>query len=339
MSDESAEMAAAEGTVAVGENEPTATAVGSESTPAAATLESTDMETTANDGIRLYDFRHPSRVAGDRLRTLSAMHEILAASLSEWLTARLREQIGVSLGGFEETTFGEIVSTLPKPCAVYHFEVTGTPALSALISLEGSLAFAAVDRLLGGTREAHVEERALTGLEQRVAGVIADRLRIATETIWKGHTAFRLTPQGFESVPDLLQVAERPDPFLASRLHMKAPGWEGQAVVYLPFGLLEAALGVGSASEAEAVSPAEERRDVESALVAASVSVDVRFPAFPLPLGIIGTLREGMVLRTRIPVDAHLDVSICGQRRFIGTPGRMGQELAAQVLESARDGS
>lgn len=333
--------ATATATESPGSEEGAAGAEGSEVSESSAGTEAIDPNQSAageagDSGLQLYNFKRPTRVGGDRLRTLSAMHEILAASLSEWLTARFRESIDVTLGDFEETTFGGIVRSLPKPCAIYYFEVNSAPDLAAMISLDPNLAFASVDRLLGGTAEAHIEDRALSGLEQRVAGIIADRLRIATETIWRDHVAFRLTPEGFESIPDLLQVAEMADPYLAARLDMKAPSWEGHAVIYLPFRMLETALGVGAA-DGDIASPEQERSDIEASVVAASVTVDVRFPAFPLPLGVIGSLEEGMVLRTRIPVDANLDISICGQKRFIGTPGRMGQDLAVRILEPNRE--
>ncbi len=292
---------------------------------------------TSGDGIRIYDFRRPSRVAGDRFRTLGAMHEIMAASLGEWLTARFREPVRTGLVGFEETTFGAIVRGLPKPCAAYRFRVDGVRDQAAIVILDPGIAFAAVDRLLGGSGETIIEERALTGLEQRVAGVIADRLRIACETVWKDHVSFRLVPEGFESIPDLLRVAEEPDLFLAIHFEFQASSWSGAAVVYLPFTLLESALGVTAGIE-QVTPPGAERAYVEAQLAAASVTVDVRFPAFPLPLGVLSSLREGMVLRTRIPVDANLDVSVSGQKRFVGLPGRIGQDLAVQILEPARDG-
>ena len=151
--------------------------------------------------------------------------------------------------------------------------------------------------------------------------------------------AFRLTPEGFESIPELIQLADRADPFLSARLKVAGPRWEGLAVVHLPFRMLEQVLGGSATTDTQVVTEEQVRASIESALVAAQVTVDVRFPAFPLPLGVLATLSEGTILRTRIPVDSNLDISICGQRRFIGQPGRLGQDLAVQILEPARDGS
>ena len=92
--------------------------------------------------LRLYDFRRPARMGNDHLRTLTAIHEILATSMSEWLSARFREPIDVTLDGLDEIAFGEITRALPKPCAVYHFSVNGTPELNAMIDLGSDLAFA-----------------------------------------------------------------------------------------------------------------------------------------------------------------------------------------------------
>ena len=102
--------------------------------------------------------------------------------------------------------------------------------------------------------------------------------------------------------------------------------------VHLPFELLEAGLASGSVSvDTESIPAAVERRLLEAHVLEAQVTVDARLPAFPVSLGQLGTLRPGVILATRIPATAPVEVSVCGQKRFLGAAGRLGPDLAVRI--------
>ncbi len=288
-----------------------------------------------------YDFAQSARMGGTQLRALSAMHDVLADELTAWLTAKLRESVRVSLTSVEEMTFGAIVRQLERPSCVYLYEIQGSTNLTAMMLADAPVAFAAVDRLLGGTSVPIEPGRALTELEQRVSRLLIERVRSGVEEMWSEHVEFRMLFSEFEAIPDLLDFAETNEPFLVSTLSFEGDGWSGSLKVHLPFALLESSLSAGAASEAgdsPASTEESDQRSIHGHLLRARVTVDARLPAFMVTLGELKDLAPGTVINTRIPTSAPVEVSVCGQTRFTAVAGRKGQELAVRVLELADGG-
>lgn len=278
-----------------------------------------------------YDFTRSTRMAGDQLRALNAMHEVCAESLAAWLTAKLREVIRVYLADVQEATFVKIVRRIERPACVYLYDVRGPSELTAMVVVDPTVAFFCVDRLLGGTTEPASPARAMTELEQRVGRLVIERVREGVEDMWAEHTEFRTAFSAFESIPDLLDFADPNEPFLVSTFTIEGDGWTGTIEVSLPFALLEPALG--RAEEADDPAAGADKDALERHLLKARVTVDARLPAFTVTLGELQDLRPGTVLNTRIPTTAPVELSVCGQTRFTAMAGRKGQELAVRVLE------
>lgn len=280
----------------------------------------------------VWDFRGGSRVGGSRLRALRAMHEIFSDSLAHWMSAKLRTEIRVHLDALEERTFTDVVGALEKPCAAYLYEVPGKPGISAMFAVAPEVGFVAVDRLLGGSTDPLIPERGFTMLEARVVGLVVDRVREGIEEMWLDHAPFVLKFDRFESFPDMLRFAQPDEAFLVSRLVIQSEAWSSFITVHLPFALLEEGLDAGgSVVDADPAARQAIRRQLESHLLEAKVVVDARLPDFPVSLGQLATLRPGVVLATRIPVDAPVEVSVCGQKRFMGSAGRLGADLAVRI--------
>ena len=279
-----------------------------------------------------YDFTRSTRMAGDQLRALNAMHDVCAESLAAWMTAKLREVIRVYLADVQEATFVKIVRRLERPACTYLYDVRGPSELTAMVVVDPTVAFFCVDRLLGGTTEPAAPNRAMTELEQRVGRLVIERVREAVEDMWAEHTEFRTAFSAFESIPDLLDFADPNEPFLVSTFTVEGDGWSGTIEVSLPFALLEPALG--QSEEADGTATASGDKDaLKRHLLKARVTVDARLPAFTVTLGELQDLRPGTVLNTRIPTTAPVELSVCGQTRFTAVAGRKGQELAVRVLE------
>jgi len=304
-----------------------------QSDTAASDAVAAEADQAADGELPVYDFRKASRVGRNRSRALHAMHEIFSDALSGWMTAKMRSEVRVRLEALDEVTFSQIVSGLEKPCTAYLYEVPGRAGLNAMILVGPRLAFIAVDRMLGGSLDSETPERALTNLESRVVALLAERVREGVEAMWADHVAFTLNRTAFESFPDMMRFAQPGEAFLVSRMKVQSETWESEVSIHLPFALLEAALDAqaGSHSEGPTLSAQVERRLLESHLLEARVTIDARLPAFPVSLGQLGTLAPGVVLATRIPTSTPVEISVCGQKRFLGSAGRSGPDLAVRV--------
>lgn len=288
--------------------------------------------------LQVYDFRRPARISKDRKRSLTAMYALLAKSIESWLTGRVRDQVELQLQSVEQLTFGEFMLALPSPCASYIVDV-GDTGHQGVIDFGHEFGFFLVDRLLGGAGSHLVPERPLSPTERMIVRIAADKVAGQLSEVWKDYVKLDIDISGFESIPEMLQVANREDPVLVGNIGVTMGQMSSVLLLCLPFATLEkfftgtsnrrALTGRGTTEER-----LQDRERIEASLRTARVTVGARLPAFELPLDRLLSLRPGAVLPTGLPPETDLELFVAGQRRFLGTPGRVGKQLAIRILDS-----
>src|SRR5690606_38639940 len=59
--------------------------------------------------VRPYDFRQPSRISKDRMRSLRAIYGLMTKALEGWMTGRVREHAELEVASLDQHSFGELV--------------------------------------------------------------------------------------------------------------------------------------------------------------------------------------------------------------------------------------
>ena len=286
-----------------------------------------------------YDFRRPHRVSKERLRTLEAMYERMVKSLEGWLISRVRGQIEMRLQSVEQFSFGEFTLSLPTPCATYIFDINDTGGAQGAIDIGHEFAYFIIDRLFGGAGQATIPNRTLSPVERLAVRLVAERAAGLLSEIWQDHVPLDLAISGFESAPEILQIANREDPVLVANVEVSAGQTSSLLLICLPFAVLEKffqgsgqrRVGLAGGTDTERQ---EARQRTETALRATPVDVSARLPKFEMSLRDLANLAPGHVLSTGVPRDAELSVLVGGRERFRGAPGRMGKRLAVRLLDS-----
>ena len=288
--------------------------------------------------VQVYDFRRPARVSKERLRTLEAMYERLVKNFEAWVISRVRGQIEVRLQAVEQFSFGEFTLSLPTPCSSFIFEIGGT-GQKGVIDIGPEFGFYVIDRVFGGTGQASVPMRSLTPIERMAIRTVAERVAQLTEEIWQDHVPMELAVTGFESSPEILQVANREDPVLVANVEITAGGQSGLMLICLPFSVLEKfftssgqqRLALLHSSEAEREAA---RLKTENAVREMPVAISVRLPMFELSVKELMECKVGEILPTGISKDAKLIVRTGDQERFVGQAGRLGSNLAVRIVDA-----
>src|SRR5262245_36274279 len=161
---------------------------------------------SAAEPIVPYNFRRPDRVTKEQIRSLHFLHDRFARNATTSLAAFLRTTTELSIVSVEQFAYSEFLMALPDPTAFYAFAMPPFEQLGAL-ELNPSVAFAMLDRLLGGAGTTGTPERALTEIEQNlIDSVVKVLLENLTET-WRTVADIRFHIQGRETRPQMLQVA------------------------------------------------------------------------------------------------------------------------------------
>jgi flagellar motor switch protein FliM len=205
------------------------------------------------------------------------------------------------------------------------------------VSLDPSIAFLLVERLLGGSGGTEVPDRILTPLERVVVRIVTDRIVRELCSTWQDHVRMELQWSRFESAPELIEMAGRDDDVLVVRLDVGVGETKGAIRIALPFPVLEPFFSRGPVHRLTptAVSAEEregERSRVESLVRQASATISARLPSVRVPLRALSELRAGDVLDTGIPASSAVEVLVAGTRRFTAREGRLGPWVGIEIV-------
>ncbi len=289
--------------------------------------------------IQIYDFRRPSRVSKEKLRTLESMYERLVKSLEGWLIGRVRGQIELQLQSIEPFSFGEFIFSLPTPCASYLFDIADSGGQQGVIDIGHEFAYFLVDRFFGGGSGSLTSmDRSLTPIERMAVRGVAERMISQLDEIWQDHVKLELKLSGFESFPEILQAVNREDPVLVANIEVRTADMNSLVLVCLPFAVLDKFFAGSTNRRGNTIAGSEREREAsreltESSLRSANVQIAARLPTFNIPLNTIAGLHVGGILTTGIPTNANIEVMASGQKRFTAAAGRSSGKLAVRVLE------
>lgn len=286
---------------------------------------------------QLYDFRRPHRISTDKLRSLVAMYERFIKGLESWLLSRVRGDIQLQLQSVEQFSFGEFTLSLPTPCGSFTFEIARTGGQQGVIDFGHDFAYFLVDRLFGGSTPSPMPARALTPLERMAVRTVAERVLSLVVEVWQDYVEMELALTGFESVPEIIHVANREDPMLVANIEVTAGESRSLLLVCLPFAVLEKFFAGGSERRISLLGSPEEQATnrivAEHSLRGTRVQIAARLPAFRLSLKELFSLGAGSVVATGIHRQADIDVIVGAQPRFRASPGRIGPSLAVRINE------
>lgn len=114
--------------------------------------------------IRTYDFKRPNKFSKDQIRTLNIIYEYYSRLLSTFFSGMLRTYCQVDMVSVEEQIFYEFANSIPNPTLLGVLKLDPMPG-NTLMEVSTSVAYAIIERLLGGTGNEIIESRDFTDIE------------------------------------------------------------------------------------------------------------------------------------------------------------------------------
>ncbi|MEZ5065305.1 MAG: flagellar motor switch protein FliM [bacterium] len=286
-----------------------------------------------------YDFSHPDLLSRDQVRSVRTVHEGFAQALAKRLSTELLTNVSASVASIDHLTYAEFLMLLPSPTVLSVVEI---PQLSGNIAIEinPAIAFAFIDRLLGGEGRPLGKTRPLTAIEQGLMERVVEKCCQELAGVWNPLFEMDFQLQAIEGNPELARVIGPNEMVVLVSMELRMNEVSGVMTLCLPYIVMEPAIQRLSQSNMVTRKGGGDPERLRSALSRSvrdsRVRVDVEIGRACLSIRELMELEPGDVLRFSAPCRAGATLLIEGVTRAEGSPGRANGNLALRV-DSARD--
>ena len=278
-----------------------------------------------------YNFRRPDRVSKEQVRSLHFLHERFARNVSTSLSAYLRAVTEVGIVSVEQFTYSEFLMSLPDPTAFYALSLAPVEGVGAL-ELNPVVAFTMIDRMLGGSGQRVLLDRALTEIEQNVVDGVVKLILENLSEAWQPIIAAQFRITGRETRPQMLQVAAPNEAMLLLVFDIRVGDARGMLNLCVPTAGMEAIGSTFTQSwyrNRRLPSP-DERHALLDNLGRVAMPVTAALET-TLPARELLRLSRGDVLSLGCPLTQPLSVRVGNMDQFEGFPVMVGQQAGISI--------
>ena len=291
--------------------------------------------------VKTYDFRRPDKFSKDQIRTLYMLHESFARLFNTYLSTHLRTMVSIEVASVEQLTYQEFVQSLSNPSVI---SVLTVPPLKGNIIFEVNteIAFAYIDRVLGGTGESSIKVRVLTDIEEAVIHRFIDTAVSHLKDAWANVVEFFPSIETMESNPQFAQIVPPNDMVVIITVQLKLGEVEGMMNICIPYLVLEPIMGKLTttfwvASAATKDSP-QQVEILQKKLERTKVPFVVEMGSVTISINEFLTLGFGDVLQLDTEVDDDLKCRVGTKTKFFCRPGTSGKKMAVQITGVVNEG-
>lgn len=292
--------------------------------------------------IRSYDFKRALRFSKDHIRSLTRIHENFARYLTTYFSAQLRTFVQINVVQVEQLPYDEFIRSIPKMTVLNIFEAE--PLVGRMVlEVHPNIAYAMLDRLLGGTGIAPSSISSMTEIETIIMERIFSRAFDSLQEAWK--TVLDISPrlEALETNPQFMQIVSPNETIALISLSTKIGDTTGMINLCIPHVVLEPIMSKLSAhqwfiSEKKASVP-EEVDALKQRVSKAKLPIVAELGASQLTVSEFLGLSVGDVISLNKPMHDGLSIKVGDRLKFIGSPGTIKDRVAVQIDEIVIEGA
>ncbi|HWO77964.1 MAG TPA: flagellar motor switch protein FliM [Bacillus sp. (in: firmicutes)] len=295
----------------------------------------------AEKKVRVYDFKRALRFSKDQIRSLTRVHENFARLLTTFFSAQLRTYVQISVASADQIPYEEFIRSIPKMTILNVYEV---PPLEGRIIMEinPNVAYAMVDRVLGGKGVSLNKVDTLTEIETRIMKNLFERAIENLAEAWSTITEIDPILTDFEVNPQFLQMVSPNETVVVISLNTVIGESSGMINICIPHVVLEPIIPKLSVhywmqTAKKAILP-EDMESLEKNIKKTEVPISAILGSAEISIEDFLSLDKGDVIQLNQKIDEPLLVKVEGIPKFIAQPGNYHQKIAVQILDTYKGG-
>ncbi|MFK2825004.1 flagellar motor switch protein FliM [Bacillus sp. B190/17] len=292
--------------------------------------------------VKVYDFKRALRFSKDQIRSLTRMHDNFARILTTFFSAQLRTFVQISVASTDQVPYEEFIRSIPNMTVLNVFEV---PPLDGhvLMEVNPNIAYAVLDRLLGGRGESVNHVEGLTEIETKIMSNVFERAFENYREAWVNLVEIDPLMTNFEVNPQFLQMVSPNETVVVISLDTTIGETTGMINICIPHVVLEPIIPQLSVHywmqnpDRKERKP-EEVENLQNRIQKAEVSVVSELGGATITIEDFLALANGDVIELEKSIDEPLIVKVGDVPKFIAQPGKMNKKMAVQILDDFKGG-
>lgn len=291
--------------------------------------------------IRVYEFKRAVRFSKDHIRSLTRIHENFARYLTTYFSAQLRTFVQINVVQVEQLPYDEFIRSIPKMTILNIFEAEPLEGRMVL-EVHPNVAYAMLDRMLGGQGLAPSKINALTEIETTIMERMFSRAFESLQEAWKTIIDIQPRMEALETNPQFMQIVSPNETIALISLSTKIGDTTGMINLCIPHVVIEPIMPRLSVhhwfvSQKKTRAP-EEVEVLKQRVNKAKLPIVCELGQSSISIREFLGLAVGDVISLNKSIDSGLDIKVGDKLKFIGSPGSVKDRMAIQINEVLTEG-
>lgn len=285
--------------------------------------------------IRLYEFKRAVRFSKDHIRSLTRIHENFARYLTTYFSAQLRTFVQIQVIGVEQLPYDEFIRSIPKMTILNLFEAKPLEG-KMVLEVNPNVAFAMLDRLLGGVGVSMDRNHVLTEIETIVMERIFSGAFHSLQEAWKTVIDIEPRMEALETNPQFMQIVSPNETIALISLNTKIGDMTGMMNLCIPHVVIEPIMPKLSVhhwfvSQKKSGVP-EEHNAIKKRISKARIPLIAELGTAQITINELMNLSVGDVIPLQKEANEPLQIKIGSKFKYLASPGTSRGRNAVQII-------
>lgn len=286
--------------------------------------------------VKVHDFRRPSKFAKDHIKTLNIIHDNYARLVTNFLSGYLRTLVQVDVISVEAVAYSEFNNSISNPALLAMVNFSPLPG-SIILEMSPSIAYALIDRILGGKGNSIEKLRDFTEVEIAIIERIIIQILNLMREPWENVISISPRLEKIETNPQFAQIVSANETIALITLGTKIGEVEGMINLCIPHMVVEPIVPKLSTRLWFSTDEKEISQDVKDNIERRISSTKVVLKAIlgrtEISISDFLQLQLGDVIPLDTNVNNNMEVLVGELLKFYGTPGVKKNRIAVKITE------
>ncbi len=290
--------------------------------------------------VKVYDFKRALRFSKEQIRSLTRLHENFARLLTTYFSAQLRTYVQIGVASVDQLPYEEFIRSVPKMTLLNVFEAHPFEG-RILMEVNPNIAYAMLDRVMGGSGAGMNKIENLTEIETRIMNQLFENTLDSFKEAWTSVIELEPFMLDLEVNPQFLQMVSPNETVVVISLNTTIGETSGMINICLPHVVIEPIIPKLSVhhwmqNKKKTRIPGE-TEFIEQKIKNAFLPFKVELGSSDMSIEEFLNLSIGDCIELDQRINQPLVIKVENNPKFYGQPGKVKKKLAVQIIETIKE--